>query len=128
MRLTHCFVVAAALSGACGSKSSGTPNQITISNLTFSPQNLNATPGSTVTVQNNDSMGHSVTSTSTAGVYTPGAVAGISFDTGVFTGTATFSIPANATVGTVIPYFCTSHTTRMAQAQITITSASSGGG
>jgi hypothetical protein len=32
--------------------------------------------------------------------FTPGSVSGVSFDTGAFTGTATFAIPSSATSGT----------------------------
>jgi plastocyanin len=101
---------------ACGSSSdtagSGLPPgyYVTISNMTFSPQNLEVPPGATVTVVNGDSaMPHSVTSSASAGVFTPGAVAGVSFDTGLFSGQRTIAIPATAAEGTVIPYYCTSH-------------------
>jgi hypothetical protein len=56
-----------------------------------------------------DSVPHTVTSETNPNAFTPGAVAGVQFNTGPFTGTTTFTIPANAPVGTVIPYFCQIH-------------------
>lgn len=95
---------------------------ITISGFAFSPQNLNAAPGATVTVVNKDPTPHSVTSESAPGAFTPGAVGGVQFDTGPFTGQRTFTIPASAQPGTVVPYFCTVHRQGMANTgQITIT-------
>jgi plastocyanin len=114
--------------GTTGSPISSAPI-ITIQNLTFSPSNLNVSPGATVTVNNRDANTyHSVTSQSAQGNYVPGSVSGISFDTGLFAGvsTRTFSIPSTAPVGTVIPYFCQNHKQMMAnRAQITIVSPSS---
>jgi plastocyanin len=94
---------------------------ITIAGLRFSPVNLAVPPGTTVTVINDDSMLHSVTSEATAGSFTKGSVAGVSFDTGEFTGQRTFTIPATATAGTVIPYYCVVHTSTMATPNGTIT-------
>ena len=97
---------------------------LTIRGLAFSPDNLTVAPGATVQVTNNDSpTQHSVTSESTAGAFTPGSVAGISFDTGLFTGTRSFTIPASAAPGTVIHYYCRNHLSMMvnaATARITI--------
>jgi plastocyanin len=87
---------------------------ITIADFTFSPTNLDVPAGGTVTVRNNDTAPHSVTSQAVEGSFIPGAVSGITFDTGVFTsGERTFTIPANAPAGTVVPYFCTVHTSAM---------------
>ncbi len=96
---------------------------ITISNMTFSPLNLHARPGATITVENRDAMPHSVTSEVLVGAYTPGAPNGITpFDTGVFSlAQRTFTVPANATAGTVIPYYCTVHRQLMATPNGTIT-------
>jgi plastocyanin len=110
---------------ACGGGSSSVadPPQylITISGMAFSPQDLTVPPGATVTVQNEDGSGHSVTSESSPAAYTPGDVDDVSFDTGVFTGTRAFTIPGTATPGTVIPYYCRVFTSMMANAaQITI--------
>jgi hypothetical protein len=77
--------------------------------MAFSPLSLQVAPGTVVTVRNLDAMAHSVTSASATGAYSPGAVAGVSFDTGVFVGTATFTIPANAPPGTTVPYYCSNH-------------------
>jgi plastocyanin len=83
---------------------------------------MSVTPGTTITVVNQDSMTHSVTSQVATGDLTPGAVNGISFDTGAFLGTVTFTIPSSATVGTVIPYYCAVHLLMMGmnQGQITV--------
>jgi plastocyanin len=87
---------------------------IGISGMAFSPLELRVPPGGTVTVLNFDGIAHSVTSEATTGTYTPGAVAGISFDTGLFTaGQRTFTIPASAANGTVIPYYCMDHKSTM---------------
>jgi plastocyanin len=94
---------------------------ITIAGLRFSPLDLTVPPGATVTVVNQDAEAHSVTSAATAGTFTPGSVAGISFDTGAFTGTATFTIPASAAEGAVIPYYCSTHLGTMATPNGTIT-------
>jgi len=87
-------------------------------------------------VVNDDGMPHSVTSEATQNAFTPGSVSGISFDTGAFTGSRTFSIPSNAASGTVIPFFCTVHrgTMNTPNGSITIdptataTTSSGGGG
>jgi plastocyanin len=116
--------VMGAILGACGSSyssSSPAPPQqstgffITISNMSFSPLDLRVPPGGTVTVINQDSVPHSVTSETTLNAFTPGAVSGISFDTGEFgNGTKTFSIPPTAATSTVVPYYCTFHKGTMA--------------
>ncbi len=94
---------------------------ISISNMAFSPLNLAVPPGATVTVLNRDSMAHTVTSEATSGAYTPGSVGGVSFDTGSFTGQASFTVPPTAAEGTVIPYYCKVHTSTMATPNGTIT-------
>ncbi len=98
--------------------------QIAIANMTFSPANLVVHPGGTVTVHNNDTMAHTVTSEAAIGNFTAGAVAGVQFSTGLIQpgGTVSFTIPTTAAIGTVIPYFCVVHTTTMnAPTQPTIT-------
>jgi plastocyanin len=81
--------------------------------MAFSPLDLHVPPGATVTVLNLDGMAHSVTSEATPNAFTRGSVSGISFDTGQFIGTRTFAIPGTATNGTVVPYYCTFHTSTM---------------
>jgi plastocyanin len=94
---------------------------IVITGMTFSPAELAVPPGATVTVLNRSSLPHSVTSQATAGAFTPGAVAGIDFDTGVFgTGSQTFVIPADAAEGTAIPYYCRVHMGDMSPSSPTI--------
>ena len=89
-------------------------NTITIQNFSFSPLNIGIAPGTTITVTNKDSFQHSVTSESKAGNFTPGSVNGISFDTTPFTTPdKTIIIPADAVPGTVIPYYCSVHTSTM---------------
>jgi plastocyanin len=89
----------------------GGPNPfvITIENFTFIPQSLEVPPGTTITVRNLDSMVHSVTSETLPGVFSFGAVNGIAFDTGAFIGEKEIVIPQSASVGTIVPYFCTVH-------------------
>ena len=94
--------------GAANNTSS-TASLITIAGFSFSPPDLLVAPGSLVTVKNMDTAGHSVTSESATDLFAPGAVDDIQFDTGVFTGTRSFNIPATATAGTVIPYYCSVH-------------------
>lgn len=94
---------------------------ITIQDLTYSPENLIVPPGSTVLVRNLDVEPHSVTSQSAVGDYRRGAVAGVTFDTGTFSGQRSFSLPQDAPSGTVIPYFCTVHLAGMRnQGRLTI--------
>ncbi len=79
-------------------------------------------PGGTVTVHNNDSVPHSMTSESAMGNFTLGAVDGVTFDTGIIPagGSASFTIPATAPSGTMIPFFCKVHTSAMPQGTITV--------
>jgi plastocyanin len=118
-------MVALGLAAACGGDGDGgTPSPapsppsgeavLTIQNFTFTPANLAVRPGQTVRVRNLDAMAHSVTSQSEPNTFRPGAVAGISFDTGAFNGERTFVMPTTAAAGTLIPYFCTVHPGGMA--------------
>jgi plastocyanin len=77
--------------------------------MAFRPASLEVAPGAVVTVRNLDGMAHSVTSQASPGAFVAGGVAGVSFDTGPFISTATFTIPASAAVGTVIPFYCSTH-------------------
>jgi hypothetical protein len=60
-----------------------------------------------------------------------GAPAGTTpFDTGLFTGSRTFTLPAGLADGTVLHYYCSSHTTTMLtpNGTITISAAARPGG
>ncbi len=108
-------------SGGGGTVNNGTPGfYITIKNMAYSPLELAVPPGGTVTVVNQDAMPHSVTSESAPGAFTPGAVGGVQFDTGGISGQATFTIPATAANGTMIPYYCSVHKGAMATPNATI--------
>ncbi len=119
--------IAALLAAACGGSTGGGGSSmpkgfyISITNMAFSPVNLDVPPGATVTVVNNDATTHSVTSETAANAFTPGAVSGVTFDTGTFTGQKSFAIPATAAEGTVIPYYCRVHTSTMMPPNGTIT-------
>lgn len=109
----------------------GTASALTlhIKGFAFSPETMTVPAGATVQVFNDDgATPHSVTSEARAGSYTPGAVSGVSFDTGIFTGTRSFTIAASAPQGTVIPFYCRVHGPMMVDAaklQITIGPAGS---
>jgi len=121
------LVVASLLATACGGSTSPASTlppgySITIANMAFSPLNLTAPAGATVTVLNRDAMTHSVTQQAAAGSFTLGASAGTTpFDTGLFTGSRTFTLPAGLADGTVLHYYCSSHTTTMLTPNGTIT-------
>ena len=108
---------------SCGN-SSPTPsaNTITISSYAYSPSNLSVKPGTTITVVNDDTVQHSLTSQTALGAYLAGGVNGVAFDTGPFAGpgSRTFTIPPTATPATVIPYFCTVHRSMMGQGTVTV--------
>lgn len=107
-------VLVACLS-ACGDPATGTKapgataQLLTIRNYQSYPQRLTVVAGSSVLVRNEDGFDHTVTSQSAPGLYTPGAVDGVSFDTGAFTGFRTISIAAEARPGTIVPYYCETH-------------------
>ncbi len=127
--LALAMVLSVGVVAGCGSSSSSggttrTPSTgffISISSFNFSPVNLAAPPGATITVINDDGAPHSVTSENAPETYTPGGVAGVSFDTGAFTGQATFTLPSGIADGTVIPYYCSVHRDMMATKTGTIT-------
>ena len=104
-------VLAAALAAACSpNKCSRPPGfYISISGGTFSPLNLAAPPGATVTVINDDPVPHSVTSQTTSGSFTPGAVSGVSFDTGAFIDDRSFTLPSSAPNTSLVYYYCSVH-------------------
>jgi plastocyanin len=101
---------------------SATATVVTIQSFMYSPLNFTVAPGATITVQNNDSVPHSLTSEAAMNSFTLGGVNGVMFDTGIIPagGTATITIPATATSGTAIPYFCKVHTSAMPQGMLTI--------
>jgi plastocyanin len=113
----------AGIDASTDSSTAAAAQPITIQSFMFMPANLNVAAGATVTVNNLDSVPHSVTSQAAPGLFVPGAVQGVSFDTGIIPagGSATFTVPATAPSGTVVPYFCRVHLSGMANAgQITI--------
>ena len=119
---TAVLVAAASVFCGCGSSSPANTITITISNYTFSPSSLSVKPGTTITVVNDDTVQHTLTSEAALGNYVAGGVSGISFDTGPFAGpgSRTVTIPTTANPGTVIPYFCTVHLSMMGQGTITV--------
>jgi plastocyanin len=116
------LIVVASIATRCGggALTPPPPGTITISSYAYNPSNLSVKAGTTVTVTNLDTVEHTLTSQSTATSFQPGAVNGVMFDTGSFSGTVTFTIPSSAPVGTVIPYYCTVHGRMMGTGQITI--------
>ena len=101
---------------------SATAALVTIQSFMYAPLNFTVAPGATVTVQNMDSVPHSLTSEAATGNFTLGGVNGVMFDTGIILagGSAQITIPATAQSGTVIPFFCKVHTSAMPQGTITI--------
>ncbi len=119
VKLSSTFFAACGLFlAACGSPSStansGNTFLLFISSLSYIPQNLTVPPGATIVVLNEDPMPHSVTSEASADAFTPGAVAGVSFDASVPSNAQTsFEIPSTAPVGTVVPFYCSVHRNAM---------------
>ena len=116
---------AATTGGQPGATTGGSPAAaptITIQNFAYSPSNLTVAPGDTVTVVNQDTVAHTATSESATGNFTPGAVNGVQFDTGTINAGASgsFTIPASAPMGTVVPYYCALHLQGMGQGTVTI--------
>ena len=84
-----------------------TPYVITILNYTFDPADLSVPPGQTVLVKNLDDVDHWLQSSAAPGQYVHAAVGGLDLDLLVpARDERVFSVPADAVVGTVVPYFC----------------------
>ena len=122
-RLAATLVASALLLAGCSSSnsgsSSGTPNgtpaatsrtssgsgttasadTVMIKNFSFSPSTLTVAPGTKVTVTNEDSVTHTLTSTSSP----------VAFDTGDISSGATVTFTAPSKAGTYA-YICTIHT------------------
>ena len=108
------LTAALALAG-CESQTQLTPpdspavEMVTILNYTYAPRRIAVWAGGAVLIRNYDAVRHTVTSEAAAGSHLPGAVNGVSFDTGPFLGDRVITIPAGAPVGTVVPYYCQLH-------------------
>jgi len=113
---------AAVDAGGDGSVVSPTATNVLIQNFMYMPAQFTVAPGASVTVHNTDTMPHSMTSESAVDAVVPGAVNGVQFDTGPIPpgGNASFTIPATAPHGTVIPFFCTVHLKGMQQGTLTV--------
>ena len=98
------------------------PYTITIEDFAYVPANLDMPAGEMLWVVNKDIEPHSVTSESKPGDFKLGAVNGVQFDSGPVSPDASASItmPATATPGTVVPYFCTVHKSSMGEGRLTI--------
>ncbi|HUK65755.1 MAG TPA: hypothetical protein VLV17_02925 [Anaeromyxobacteraceae bacterium] len=120
MRLFGALFAFSALASACHPEIATTGGAsgylITIENLAFTPQHLEAPPGATVLVLNLDPFEHWVRSEAAPESYVFGAVNGVSFDTGPFESATAFSIPQSAPIGTVVPYYCQIHEASMLDA------------
>jgi len=119
------LVLLASMAGSsCGLEMPSTPQGsvvITIKDFVYSPADLTVDPGATIIVRNLDSEPHSVTSETAEGAFKPGAVNGVSFDTGSYSSSdRTITIPVGAPHGTVVPYYCSVHLGGMMQGRITI--------
>jgi len=97
----------ASCSGAGATALPSTPYVITILNYTFDPADLSAPPGATVLVKNLDDVDHWLSSSAAPGQFVHAAVGGLDLDLLVpARDERVFSVPADAVVGTVVPYFC----------------------
>jgi plastocyanin len=102
--------LAAAVVCGCGPVLNDDDIYVTIYDWHYTPTHIRVKPGQTVRVLNMDTAPHSATSAPSPGRLVPGAVDGVSFDTGRFLGEErTFTIPEDAVPGTIIPYYCTVH-------------------
>jgi plastocyanin len=89
------------------------------SGMLFATPNLVVPAGTAITVHNQDSVPHTVTSETAPNAFQPSGA----FDTGVIRGggSATITLPVDALAGTVFYYYCSIHTSLMAPPNGTIT-------
>lgn len=89
------------------------------SGMRFTTPALVVPAGTTIMVENQDSVPHTVTSETAPDAFNASGA----FDTGIITrgGTATITIPANTPSGTVYYYYCSIHTAVMSPPNGTIT-------
>ncbi len=89
------------------------------SGMRFATPSMTVPAGTAITVRNEDSLPHTVTSESAPGAFTPDGM----FNTGNIApgGTATIMIPASTAPGTVLYYYCVIHTSLMVPADGMIT-------
>lgn len=99
-----------------GVPDAGATASLSIAGFAFNPVDMTVAPGTVITVTNNDSTAHTVTSQSADNSFTPGGVNGVQFDTGILGpgASAQITIPSTAPSGTVVPYYCAIHTSTMA--------------
>lgn len=107
------LLAAASVALACGTSKG--PSQgaaapvLIIAGFSVTPARVTVPPGGTIIVFNDDVVKHTITSSASAGSGVPGPVNGVSIATPPFLREWTIPIPADAPVGTVIPYFCEIH-------------------
>ena len=129
MHARSTFVALAVLTlTACGGSSSTGSNlppgyYILISGLAFPAATLRVPAGATVHVVNQSTMAHTVTEEAAAGDFTLGGPAGVTpFNVASPAGsTTTFTVPTGLADGTVLHYFCQTHTSTMSPANGSIT-------
>jgi plastocyanin len=84
--------------GAAGTTKTGTTDTVVIKNFMFSPATLSVSPGTVVTVRNEDSVTHTLTDKADPGLFNTGDIRPGQVKT--------FKAPGKA--GSY-PYFCTIH-------------------
>jgi plastocyanin len=89
------------------------------SGLLFATPSLVVPAGTTITVQNQDTVPHTVTSETAPNTFQPSGA----FDTGVIPGggSATITLPADAMAGTIFYFYCSIHASLMVPPNGTIT-------
>lgn len=109
-------------SGSGGGQQDGGAQALVLtigSGMRFMTPSLVVPAGTSITVRNEDSLPHTVTSETAPDAFTPSG----QFDTGIIAAgqTATIAIPADAVPGTVYYYYCTLHRSAMTPANGMIT-------